>query len=360
MASKAIRTFTVRTNRLKQASLFGLTMNDKGELLLDPNEDMHYVFLPCFDSGEVDGLWGRFHFSAKLPEEVILKIYAYSTNEHLFVRKGEITEIDRFMRDDSISPGIKMNFFKVAGSEPTYNTSERLLYEEEGRYLWIAVVVDGVGEGSLGNFVVNNPGDIFMNTLPAIYRERNGFFHRWLSIFSSIFNDFQANVDGYSDVLNVDTANKELLEVFAGWLGIDVSGDFLDEETLRNLVRHGYDLNRMKGTKLALEKLTEIVLGERAMIVEKKVAPDGNAYGRSVYDVTLFVQKYVDEKKRSQLFFLMQQFVPVRSKLNIIFLNKKSLLDNYSYLDINASVYNTAGAELDQSLVLDGNTILSE
>lgn len=355
-----ITKYTVRQNKMKRASKFGVSLTEKTEFIIDPAEDGHYIFLPVFDSGIEDGKWGRLSFSIELDEDMSFSVMAFATNERMFMRKEELTDINTFLCDDDINPSIKMAFFDLAEGIKKKDQNDILLYELSGRYLWLAISIEGSGNGSISNIVISNPGDTFMNMFPEIYREWNGFFHRYMSVFSSLFNDFQYKIDEYAENLNVDTAPPELLEIYASWMGIDVSGNFLDEEALRTLVREGPELNRKKGTKAALERLTEIILGEKSIVVEKKIAGDSDSYGESVYDVSILVKKFVDEKKKAQLFFLLQQFVPIRTRLQIIYLAQKSELDTHSYLDINAAIYSTGEAKLDEHMILDDNTILGE
>lgn len=355
-----IQRYTLKPNRLKKASFAGFSLTEDGKMVTDDHDDRHYIFLPVFDCGEIDGKWGRFRFQANIPEDMTLKIRAIATNHNQFMRKEVLTDVNTFLCDDYIDSSIKLAFFELAEPVSFIDKSDVLLYSIEGRYMWVCIELDGVGHAEIWDVRVFNPGDTFMNIFPEVYIEWNSFFHRYLSTMSSLYNDFQDKIMGYAENLDVETASPELLEIYAGWMGIDVSGNFLDEKALRTIVREGPELNRRKGTKAALVRMTEIVLGDECMVVEKKEAGEGDNYGTSVYDVTILVKAFVDEKKKAQLFFLLQQFVPIRTKLQIIYLAERSELDTYSYLDINASIFNTDEATLDNHLSLDGNSVLSE
>ena len=79
-------------------------------------------------------------------------------------------------------------------------------------------MVEVMGEGvSIGNIRVEAPGDNFMQTFPEVYREKNSFFHRYLSVYSSIYNDFQEKLDACTNEqerqkLIMDTLNKTYSE----------------------------------------------------------------------------------------------------------------------------------------------------
>ena len=207
-----------------------------------------------------------------------------------------------------------------------------------------------------------------METLPEVYQEYGSFYHRYLSVFSTLFMELQHKIENAHDVFDLDKASAEVLALFGKWLGIDVSGNFLSEEKLRLLIKEAYTLNRMKGTKKALERLTEIVLGEKTIILEKnclhsEASLDANyesLYGSGMNDVTMLIKTHVPENQKSQLMFLIKQFVPVRCNLNIRFLDESSGLDNHMYLDMNTQVGEMKSGELDVRQSMDGRTLLQE
>lgn len=138
-----------------------------------------------------------------------------------------------------------------------------------GRFLYVMIDAMGSGKGNISKIRVNNRADICMEVLPEIYQEENSFFRRYLSIFSSMYLNSQKKIQGVYWLLDLESAPVELLPTLAHWMGVDVSGEFLEEQRMRTLVKGAYSLNKMKGTRVALERLTEIVLGEKAIILEK-------------------------------------------------------------------------------------------
>ena len=296
-------------------------------------------------------------------------IRAFAADDRSIMRGEKQTAIDAFLRSDAVSSAEKLKLFAQAGSVKEINKQDILLYELQGRYLWICIEVIGKGQGTLEQMKVTVPGDNFMNTFPEVYQEWNSFFHRYLSIFSSVYNDFQDEIEHAEELLDLDTAPPRMLELFAGWMGLDVRGNFLPEDRLRRLVKEAYRLNRMKGTRRVLERLTELVLGERAIILEKNILDQrvaseerqvyDNLYGHHAYCVTLLIRNPVEESRRSQLFFLIQQFVPVRCELNLVFLEERSNMDTYCYLDGNAQLHMDTAAALDAREYLDDRAVLA-
>jgi hypothetical protein len=127
----------------------------------------------------------------------------------------------------------------------------------------------------------------------------------------------------------------------------------------------------MKGTKAALERLTEIVLDEKAIILEKNVFRDYSQtvdadvykelYGDRPYDVTMLIRTYVPESQKSQLMFLLNQFKPVRCRLFICFLDGQGEMDSHVYMDMNAQTQDDFhGASMDERLSMDDVVLLEE
>ena len=355
-----LQKYSVRKNRLDHSSLYALSVDEKGRIFCDDSDRMHYLFLPPFDGGVPDAEWGRLSFKADIPDDCEVTVFYFATDTTVFTRRHVDTGMSDFLCETDEDPGIKLDFFSLFGAKSVRGTTDLLMYDVTGRYLFVAIRIEGSFSGPLSDIRVINPGDTFMSTLPEIYRKRGEFFHRYLSVLSSVFNDFQDKIDNYAVNLDPDVAGKELLVTYAGWMGIDVSGDFLDEETLRTLVKEAPALNRRKGTKAALERLCEIVLGEKSIIVENKGNPTAGMIGNGRFDVTILVKSFVEEKKKSQLSFLLNQFVPVRTHLRIIYLEGRSELDTHSYLDINASVFDTRDGKLDSHMTLDANVLMPD
>ncbi len=352
--------YSVKKSRIDHSSLYALRADDKGRLFCDGTDRMHYLFLPPFDGGKESAEWGRLTFKIDVPDDTEVSVFYYAVESTAFLRKDVPSDMKEFLCETDEDPGTKLKLFDLANAVSVRGANDLLLYDVTGRYLFVAIRIDGDFDGPLSDITVVNPGDTFMNTLPEIYRKRGSAYHRYLSVLSSIFNDFQDRIDGYAVNLDPDVAGKELLETYAGWMGIDVSGDFLDEETLRTLVKEAPALNRKKGTKAALERLCEIVLSEKCIVVENKDDPSARLFGDSRFDVTVLIKSFVEEKKKSQLSFLLSQFVPVRTHLRLIYLEGRSGLDTHSYLDINAAVFDMKQGKLDSHMSLDGNVLMHE
>ena len=159
----------------------------------------------------------------------------------------------------------------------------------------------------------------------------------------------------------------EILPIYASWLGIDISGDYLEESVCRNLVKEAYSLNRLKGTKACLERLLEIVLQEKPLILEQNTIQaykekgdiiGGNLVQESIYDVNILIRKLLNENERFQLEYLIDQFKPIRSRIHLIQLKETGILDSNIYLDMNAQISDEVFATLDDYQDINGTIVL--
>lgn len=361
------RNYSIKKNRYQSSYLAGFTQSGDNRISCIPEVYGHYLILNQIDGVDEDAKWGRLKFDCAFDEDVIYTVYVFATNFENFNRKGTMTGIDAFLKgEDAIET--KKEFFKIVEAKKFVNQNDVLLYDVQGQYLHIMIEVQGCGEGYIENCSVNNQGDFYMETLPEVYQEYGSFMHRYLSIFSSLFMDLQEQVEHIDEIFDLDNTPVNLLPVFGKWLGLDISGDFLSEEQMRTLMKEAYQLNRMKGTRAALERLTEIILGEKVIILEKNQLSQETVelenyedlYGKGNYDVTMLISAYVPESQKSQLMFLIKQFVPIRCNLNIRFLEDSHGMDDHMYMDVNTQIADDRTGELDTRQMMDGSILLKE
>ncbi|MCD7738363.1 MAG: phage tail protein [Lachnospiraceae bacterium] len=362
--------YSIRKNRFQSGLHPGFVLEQNGCLRADESLASHCIYLKAIDSGRMDSEWGRLTLDISHTEDMICYVRVAAMDQDSFYRNERPVRIEDFLCNPEETDSIKKVFFERIQALRFVNQEDMLLYSLKGRYLYLMVEVIGEGSCEIDGMRIDMRGDNFMNTFPSVYRERDSFFHRWMSIFSSMYNDFGGEIERLPSLLDLDTCPAELLSVYAGWLGINVGNDFLDEAILRPLVKEAYALNRMKGTRAALERVAEIVLGEKVLVLERNVManyiePEQMAeferlYGDSVYDVTILVRNPLNELTKTRLLFLLNQFSPVRSRLHIIHAQQEGVLDDYAYLDMDARIAGQKQGALDESQVLDGIVRLEE
>ncbi len=339
------KTYSIKKNRIKDAILDGFTVQGDA-LVADESVYRNVVIFKPIDSGKKDSEWGRFSLKAQIDQNMLITVFAVAVNVKL--PEDEVSNIDFFRRDSVLcAKGMR----------------DVLLYSLEGRYLYVAITVEETGACTLDNIKIYQHGDTFMEELPEIYRDRNSFVHRYMSIFSTVHGEFQDEIESLDKILDLDTCPVELLPVYASWMGIEISSKFLPEDTLRTFVKELYTLTGYKGTRYALERVFQIILGEDVRIIENQNINftddivEGLPYGdaeRGPFDVDVLVRKRLSETMYQQLLFLAKQFVPARTVLHIDVLGESSVMDSGSYLDMNAHLPE------DKAVVLDENVGISD
>ena len=221
----------------------------------------------------------------------------------------------------------------------------------------------GAEEGTLEDLRVYVPGDNFFRTFPQVYQTDNDFLQRYLSIFSTMYQEFQEEIDALPELMDVDTAPEALLPMFARWLGLETDEALFSSEELRRLLKAAPELMARKGTKWAVEKVVKLFVEEPMYIVERNLIQSDKRhseglYGATPYDFTVMVGRKMDEKLRLRLKFLIDQFRPARSRCHIVFLEECGGLDAFTYLDINGQVLQNAPGSLDDGKALTGMTFL--
>lgn len=354
--------YSIKKNRIKNGMCEGMTLQENGTLVMDPHAQRHVLCLRGLDCAQEDGEWGRLSFQAEYPESMTCYVYVRAMNESMFYRSEQLTRIDDFLCNPQESLQLKREFMERVDAKRHVNEKDILMYEQQGRFLYLMIEFVGEGSGWLKNIRVDRQGDPFMQTFPEVYRERNSFFHRYLSVFSSIYKDFQDDIDALPQILDLDTCPPQLLVTYGKWLGIDLECDIQDEQVLRSLVREAYELNRMKGTKRAICRIAQLMLGEEVLLLEHNIMKEyledrvdlTKLYGSSMYDVMMLVEHPVSDLQKSQLMYVLDQFKPLRCRIHIVHLKSDGILDSHSYLDMNARVFEMENAGLDESQVMDG------
>lgn len=344
--------YSIKESKLKNSIVNGFKQ-DGDELLLSPGTDYHMVILAPLDGNEMETNWGRLKYSLDIPENFIYFTYVFGANTRI--------------ADDELKT---ISDFKSLDAERYVGQNDILLYSITGRFLYVGIEILGEGEGSISDIRIDKVGDNFMTTYPEIYQEYNSFFHRYLSIYSSIYNDFNEQINNLHKLLDVDHAPAKFLLEYGRWLGIDIDCDLKDVNVMRTFVKEAYELNKIKGTKAAVSRIAEILLGEEVTVLEKNIMEQYEdekelesfkaLFGENVYNVCILVNKTISESLKSQFMYMIKQFVPVRARVQIVSLKKEGELDFHSYLDMNAKLFESREGKLDNEMALDHAVTLME
>jgi phage tail-like protein len=337
---------------------------DAGGIATDETAARHICFPERLDGGRGGCRWGRLRFKAELAEGAIPVVHAFATDDDMLIVSGKTKTYEAVLLNPYESVRRKRRLFELAGASKFVGKNDVLLYEQEGRYLWLCVELIGQGGGVLRDFEVFAPRDNFLGAFPEIYRVNGEFFHRYLAIFSSLYYDLQEIIDSLDSLIDADTAPKDALPILAAWLGLDPDDGALDEAQFRRLLKTAFATIRAKGTRAAAEDVLRVFLDEPFFIVEgrtvREIASEDDRevcerlYGGNPFDFTVLIKRAADDRLHARLKYLIRQFSPLRARAEIVFLGDTSRLDEYAYCDVNARVAGFDAGRLDGLAALDG------
>ena len=325
MADYGIRKYRLGGALLSRALVDGFLL--EGDALRTSGEfqGTRSVFLPGLDSAQPDCAWGRLSLRCHLGAESMLTIRAFASNQDAIIRNNETVRIDDFLLDPDVPEKEKERLFMLADGLERSGVQDVLLTGQNGRWLWLWLELTGEADDVLEDLRVYVPGDNFFRTLPQVYQNDNDFLQRYLSIFSTMYQEFQEKIDALPKILDVDTAPEELLPFFASWLGLETDPMLFTSDELRSLLKIAPQLMLNKGTRWAVETAVKLFVPEEVYLVERNLLVEdqrhsAGLYGETPFDFTVMVGRKMDEKLRLRLQFLIDQFKPVRSRYQIVFL----------------------------------------
>ncbi len=345
------RRYTWNEGKLKRAYMEGISCDNKGVLKTE-GEGRHLIILDRVNSYEEKSGWGRLRLETAMTSGYILSVLAFAADAQREDHE-DIKELNRYFKDSSINLNAKKDRIKSRDHVKAVGSTDILLYELKGQYLWICIEIFGKGNCEIRSIMLTE-GDNFMQTFPEIYHEEGGFFHRYMSVFSSIYNDINDEFERADTYLDPDTAPAKLLPVYAKWLGLEPGREMLEEKTLRSLVKNAYSLNKMKGTLKAAKMLVKIITKKEAIIIDS-YSGTGNTEGKygslgphiGSDEVIIISSLQPSKRLHAQLMYFSEQFLPVRCKIRLLFIPKCSTLGNYGYMDFNATLADIKSAVLD-------------
>lgn len=359
-----IKKYIFGNSRLSRSLLDGFELDGNAALVtIGENRRVRHAFIGSLDGVDADLQWGRLSYKLLCQGDAVVTLRAIASNDPCFIRKGALTKIDDFLLDGEIPVSVKEQFFGAVGGIERSGAEDILLFDLKGRYLFLWFEIDGVCDARISDLTVFVPGENFERTFPAVYRSENSFFKRYLSIFSTMYNEFQETIEGLDSFLDPETASPPALRHFASWLGIETEGSLTEDGDLRKVIKAAPELLKVKGTKRAIEQVVSLFVDDPFYVVERNLLTaqqlDCEMYGSTPYDFSILINREADESLRACLEFFINQFKPLRSSCRIVFFGKGSGLDGFTFLDFNGTVLQSAPGSMDKGNALTGMTYLN-
>ncbi|OPX91729.1 MAG: Phage tail protein (Tail_P2_I) [Pelotomaculum sp. PtaB.Bin104] len=332
-------------------------------------------FSSSFDSTIMEMYWHKMVLSADIPENTQIKVSYFSSDRKAFMINGKLTDIDKFINDETITPAEKISSLESFWSEPVVNPADALVHGAMGRYFWLKIEFVGSEELSpvLKKIRLYYPRTSYLRYLPAIYQEDNksrDFLERFLALFESFFAHMEENISNVAQYFDVDSVSGPFLKWLATWLAISVD-DSWTEEQLKQLIKKSPELFKKRGTKQGIEEIMEVYTGEKPFIIEYfqykhlREHPDlkdlvAQLYGTDPYCFCVLIrQECVPTAERR---FVVQQILdqekPAFTEVKLVVLQPWIYMDMHTYLGINTYLSELSLLRLDQESSIPYSTLV--
>jgi phage tail-like protein len=251
------------------------------------------------DSGELQNEWGRIFLDACVPSGCRLRLHCATADEQpeeepqvawqppANVEDEEIWQLDQTpgWLPRRLAPGddqvVQLVHRRATGRElpwsrppagDAFETYEAPVIAPPGRYLWLTVELtgDSAATPQVRALRAEHSSHELMRRLPRVYSREPvlaSFLRRYLATVDGVTSELDGRGDKRERLLDPRSAPEELLPWLAGFIGLA-----LDERwplaARRTLIAEAPDLFRVRGTVASLERMLEIYLGRRPLIVE--------------------------------------------------------------------------------------------
>lgn len=335
-----------------------------------------------FDSMQNETTWHRLRLDIQFPPDSLYKIriYASDTTGIMIpvpgIRGKSLVDFNEYIADETIDVNRKIDTFDEINAEIYENTDDIILRNLKGRYLWICIELINYEQESIkiNSMKVEFPMVSFVDYLPEIYRaegDRNSFTERFVSIFQSIYVDFEDKIDYTPLMFNVDRTNKDFLNWIGDWLSVK-NASVWGEEKLRKIIKQAVKIYKIKGTKKAVAKIVQEYTGTEPIIVEqfdvkgnmyydKQKEVVENLFGDNGYVFTVMIPESCvkDTENYIELLRVINSVKPVDSICNLVALSDQMYLDSHCYMGINSFITRNEELVLNKKQYEVNNLIIS-
>ncbi len=255
---------------------------------------------PCLDSGVSGTVWDRAEIGFPPESGGYFRITVFSSDRMDVDIAGQSAPFEQAL-EAIFSGGNIPELTAVRYISP--DTAP--LHTLKGRYLWFIVEAfpEKGGVIRLDSIRISYPFRSLMDALPEIVRRTDsGKLASMLAAYRTVFDRLDRKIADFDSELDIDSAGGEALQRLVSWQGIPVSRIW-GEEILRSVTKESARLIRRKGTKAALLRLFELLLGEAPVIEE-------NSGGAFSFTVRVRYGLVPDGAHYRELLYLLKEFTP--------------------------------------------------
>lgn len=256
-----------------------LVNDSKGNLYVINSEGDRLTFLRYKRANVPDtkGLFRGFYTSRALDSGIL------GTRWHRFLLEGQFTrgtQVDFFYyaSDHKLSDDLVRKedhpWYRGVGEGGRIQGEEKrdaLFHERKegidlmGRYLYLKFVLSGTESLSpvVSSLTVFFPRITYLRYLPALYQKdpaSRSFLERFLSLFESIFAEYDFSIEHLTRFFDAIGTPAEFLPWLASWLSLMVDENWPDKKK-RLFIQKAPELYKKRGTRVGLEETLDLYLG---------------------------------------------------------------------------------------------------
>lgn len=344
----------------------------KGELKTKQEKEAYNSFMisRLLDSGETDMEWHQMliYIQNSNVNNIPYTVTIYTANNLELQVEEKTSSIEEILFSDNILLDEKKKIFRPFYQKKMSNTSDILLHEVKGRYLWFVLETNLKQEQfiNIEKIKVCFPKKSWISYLPEIYQSKDEglFLERFLAIFQTMYEELNQEIKEMPFRIDLDGTSKDFLEWMAKWL--DIAECYIwSEEQLRTLLQNAVKLYKIRGTRKAVNEFVKIYCeGEAPYIVENFKVRNfedrdnknklERLYEDNAYKFYVIVkEKYVHSIREYQtLSKIIEEVKPAHMELELIVLKPFIFLGQHSYLGINSVLGEY------KNMLLDGTSML--
>lgn len=266
----------------------------KLSLAITPVGQSGVYYARALDNGIPQGPWHRLELQGQLPPRTSVEVFYHASDSSALKAAYEqalsspssaqekVAQVEKLLgplwKEPELFSGAAEPLASV-GSKRSRNPVADMLFLEsqgrsnKGRYLWLKLrlsTFDEKSRASIQSARIFYPRLSYLRYLPPTYREDQvsaAFLERFLSLFETVFQGIEAEIDQLFRHFDPETAPPEFLPWLASWIGLSIDEDLRDEQ-IRRLIRRAPVLYSGKGTPAGLVEFLQIYTGRPVSLTE--------------------------------------------------------------------------------------------
>lgn len=334
------------------------------------------LILPSADSGDEATVWHNMILKGQIPAETRVIIRYFASDHKPLLWQSQSYDLDDWLRSEQVPEQAKLKYVQEQWTALPPNPHNAFFIAAKGRYLWIAIELQGNGSQSplITQLQLFYPRSSLLSYLPSIYQEgeADSFLERFISLFGHFLRQHHQQIAGISAVFDPEQAEGEFLRWLAGWLDI-VADDSWSDERLRSYIQLAPKLYQIRGTRQAMQQMVKLLSGYTPYILEhfqyKHLLhdPDWEQALLPLYQdmpyhflVVLPPHSITSTQQKEMLQRMITRDQPAMTEAELIILEPRIRLGGHTYLEINSILAAPSRLAIDDQSVVSYDTVLTD